>query len=201
MNLIYQLTDFRSRLMRGSPSRPAPREWFVQGGRRSSEPQVPRAERISNAETSRPPFRGLSQAPSMGCLALPSSTPGRPRTSDNGNRSPKRSLSPHPLPFRHKFQSVEPASGRPRGLPRSVSSCDPLVQTHVFVRDTPDTGAGLFSPRTSGFLAPSLPPPTRGIDHRAEASNPVQYAHQTADPRSPPAGGERFIMRNIDEFL
>lgn len=204
MSLIYQLTDFRNRLTRGSPSRPAPREWFVQTGRRSSEPQVPRAETESS---NRPLFRGLSQAPSMGCLNLPSSN-SRPRTSDNGNRSPKRSLSPRPLRFRRKFQSVEPASGRPRGLPRSVSSCDPLVQTHVFVRDVPDpAGGGLFSPRTTGFLAPSMPPPPRTIDTVAEdpsvatASNPVQYAHVTADPRSPPMGGERLIMRNIDEFL
>lgn len=207
MSLIYQLTDFRSRLMRGSPSRPAPREWFVQGGRRSSEPQVPRAERAGPEESSRPLFRGLSQAPSMSCLSIPSSNTARPKTSDNGNRSPKRSLSPRPLPFRTKFQSVEPASGRPRGLPRSVSSCDPLVQTHVFVRDVPDPGAGLFSPRTTGFLAPPLPPPSRGIDSIAEAPSTVQapsavqYANQTADPRSPPAGGERLIMRNIDEFL
>lgn len=204
MSLIYQLTDFRSRLLRGSSSRPPPSEWFVQTGRRSSEPQVTRAEREAE-QSNRPLFRGLSQAPSMGCLTLPSNP--RPKTSGNGNRSPKRSLSPRPLPFRQKFQSVEPASGRPRGLPRSVSSCDPLVQTHVFVRDVPDSGAGLFSPRTNEFLAPPRPPPSRGIDSVAEtpptllAPNAVQYAQHTADPRSPPAGGERLIMRNIDEFL
>ena len=205
MSLIYQLTDFRSRLMRGSSSsRPAPQEWFVQSGRRSSEPQMPQAEqRKEQEDTGRPPFRGLSQAPSMGCLTLPSTRPARPKTSDNGNKSPKRSLSPRPLPFRTKFQSVEPAAGRPRGLPRSVSSCDPLVQTHVFVRDAPDPGAGIFSPRTTGFLSPPPPaqPPPQGINSIAEASSAVQYAKQTADPRSPPPGGERFIMRSIDEFL
>jgi tyrosine-protein phosphatase len=204
MSLIYQLTDFRNRLMRGYSSRPAPREWFVQTGRRSSEPHVPRAE---TKESNRPLFRGLSQAPSMGCLNVPFSN-SCPRTSDNGNRSPKRSLSPRPLPFRQKFQSVEPASGRPRRLPRSVSSCDPLVQTHVFVRDVPDIpGGGIFSPRTTSFLAPPMPPPPRTIDTVAEvpgaapAANPVQYAQVTADPRSPPMRGERCIMRNIDEFL
>lgn len=205
MSLIYQLTDFRSRLLRGSRSRPAPSEWFVQTGRRSSEPQVTRAEREA-ANPDRSPFRGLSQAPSMACLTTPSSN-ARPKTSGNGNRSPKRSLSPRPLPFRQKFQSVEPASGRPRGLPRSVNSCDPLVQTHVFARDVPDPTSSLFSPRTTGFLAPPLPPPPRGIDNIAEdpgtsqASSAVQYAKDTADPRSPPTGGERLIMRNIDEFL
>lgn len=203
MSLIYQLTDFRSRLMRGSSSRPAPSEWFVQTGRRSSESQVTRAEREAE-RSNRPLFRGLPQAPSMDCLNLPSNS--RPKTSGNGNRSPKRSLSPRPLPFRQKFQSVEPASGRPRGLPRSVSSCDPLVQTHVFVRDVPDPGAGLFSPRTTEFLAPPLPPPSRGMDTVAEtpamlAPSAVRYANNTADPRSPPTAGERLIMRSIDEFL
>ncbi|KAJ5095733.1 hypothetical protein NUU61_005089 [Penicillium alfredii] len=170
MSLIYQLTDFRGRLMRGSKSKPAPREWFVSGGRRSSEPQVPRLE----------PPRRLAQAPSMGCLR-----------SSTKSHSPKRSLSPHPLPFRQKFQSVEPASGRPRGLPRSVSSCDPLVQTHVFVRDAPETGSSLFSPRTTEFLAP---PPPRGLDRAPDIFS-------VADPRSPPTGSEGLIMRNIDEFL
>ncbi|KAJ5266686.1 hypothetical protein N7478_009494 [Penicillium angulare] len=204
MSLIYQLTDFRGHLMRGSPSRPAPREWFVQSGRRCSEPQLTREERATRDETPRPPFRGLSQAPSMGCLSIPSSSPARPKTSDNGNRSPKRSLSPRPLPFRQKFQSVGLASGRPRGIPRSVSSCDPLVQRNVFVRDAPEIGAGLFSPRTSTFLSPPpIPPPSRGIAHVADVASTVNHTKETADPRSPPppAGGDRMIMRNIDEFL
>ncbi|OKP14736.1 Tyrosine-protein phosphatase pmp1 [Penicillium subrubescens] len=202
MSLIYQLTDYRSRLLRGSPSsRPAPREWFVQTGRRSSEPQVTRAERVEAQQRTAVPMMGLLPTPPTHSL--------RPKTSSNhGNRSPKRSLSPRPLPFRQKFQSVEPASGRPRGLPRSVSSCDPLVQTHVFVRDgpgSPDLGAGFFSPRTTGFLAPPIPLPSlpsRGLDSTmAESSSSVQYAEDTADPRSPPPGGERMILRNIDEFL
>lgn len=213
MSLIYQLTDFRSRLLRGASSKPAPREWFVSTGRRCSEPQVTRAEREEAMQRARLPFRGLAQAPSMGCLTLPSTSPVRPKTSDNGNKSPKRSLSPRPLPFRQKFQSIEPASGRPRGLPRSVSSCDPLVQTHVFVRDAPDQGpSGIFSPRTSGFMVPPvppIPPQHMSIDRAAAASPPpvapssnsISYAKQTADPRSPPTGGERLIMRSIDEFL
>ncbi|KAJ5933418.1 hypothetical protein N7454_005747 [Penicillium verhagenii] len=196
MSLIYQLTDFRGRLTRGSPSRPAPNEWWSKGGnRRSSEPQLTNEERAALANTPgtpQAPYRALVQAPSMGCLSLPPSRLARPKTSDNGNRSPKRSLSPRPLPFRQKFQSVEPVHGRPRGIPRNVSSCDPLVQTHVFLRDTPHAGgllspsAGLFSPRTSGFLAPPAPLPPRGIDMVATAPNAMQYANDMADPRSPP---------------
>ncbi|KAJ5773483.1 hypothetical protein N7457_008379 [Penicillium paradoxum] len=214
MSLIYQLTDFRSKLLRGSTSKPPPQEWFVQTGRRSSEPQVARSERPAPHESGRSPFRGLSQAPSTSCLSIPETTSMRPTTSGNGNTyskfksySPKRSLSPRPLPFRQKFQSVEPASGRPRGLTRSVSSCDPLVQTHVFVRDMPDANSSLFSPRTNEFLSPPLGPSSfHRIDRSAALSPPpiphaMQFATEPADPRSPPSGGESLILRSIDEFL
>lgn len=214
MSLIYQLTDFRSKLLRGSTSKPPPQEWFVQTGRRSSEPQVARAEGPASNESSRPAFRGLPQAPSASCLSIPEMTSMRPATSDDGSYtkfksySPKRSLSPRPLPFRQKFQSVGPASGRLRGLPRSVSSCDPLVQTHVFVRDAPDFSGDLFSPRTNEFLAPapSAPRSFHRIDRSAALSPPpiphaMGFATEPADPRSPPSGGEPLIMRSIDEFL
>ncbi|CAI7582328.1 unnamed protein product [Penicillium glandicola] len=215
MSLIYQLTDFRSKLLRGSTSKPPPQEWFVQTGRRSSEPQVARAERPAPNESSRSPFRGLSQAPSVSCLSIPETRPMRPTTSDDSGSytkfksySPKRSLSPRPLPFRQKFQSVEPASARPRGLPRSVSSCDPLVQTHVFVRDAPGSGGGLFSPRTNEFLSPTPLAPSSfyRIDRSAALSPPpiprtMRFTAEPVDPRSPPSGGEPLIMRSIDEFL
>ncbi|CAG7919269.1 unnamed protein product [Penicillium olsonii] len=206
MSLIYQLTDFRSKLLRGSTSKPPPQEWFVQTGRRCSEPQVPRSERPPTRESSK---RGLNQAPSMSCLSIPERTSMRPTTSDSSytkfkSYSPKRSLSPRPLPFRQKFQSVEPASGRSRGLPRSASSCDPLVQSQVFVRDTPDAG-GMFSPRTNEFCFPTpLAPPTFHRIDRSAALSPPPISHfgaEPADPRSPPSGGEPLIMRSIDEFL
>lgn len=201
MSLIYQLTDFRSKLLRGSTSKPPPKEWFIQNGRRCSEPQVARAERPPTRESNK---RGLNQGPSISCLSIPeqSSTPMRPSTSSGLLPSPKRSLTSHPLLFRKKFQSVEPASGRPRGLPRSVSSCDPLVQTHVFVRDAPDAG-GLFSPRTDKFLFPKTlaPPSVHRIDRSPALSPPsILCFAAEPDPRSPPCI-ETLIMRSIDDCL
>jgi tyrosine-protein phosphatase len=214
MSLIYQLTDFRSKLMRGSTSKPPPQEWFVQTGRRSSEPQVARAERPAPNDTSRPAFRGLSQAPSMSCLSIPETTSTRPTTSGTEcyskfkSNSPKRSLSPRPLPFRQKFQSLGPASGRSRGMLRSVSSCEPLVQTDAFGRDARDSIEGLFSPRTNEFLTPTplAPLSFHRIDRSAALSPPPiphvsPFATEPVDPRSPPSGGEPLIMRSIDEFL
>jgi tyrosine-protein phosphatase len=204
MSLIYQLTDFRSKLLRGSTSKPPPQEWFVQTGRRCSEPQVARAERPPTTESNK---RGLSQAPSMSCLSIPErSTSTRPTTSHSSTEfksySPKRSLSPRPLPFRQKFQSIEPASARPRRFPRSVSSCDPLVQTHVFVRDAPDA-TGLLSPRTNEFLSPTrlAPPIFHKIDRSPALSPQPRFSAEPVDPRSPPSGGDALIMRSIDEFL
>ncbi|KAJ5888411.1 hypothetical protein N7495_008452 [Penicillium taxi] len=205
MSLIYQLTDFRGRLLRGSPSRPAPEEWFMDSPRRSSEPQTSLEERAAREESAY--STGL---PPVSCLAPPS-MPGRPRTSGTGARSPKRSLSPRPLPFRQKFPSLEPSleptSGRPRKLPRSVSStCAPVVQTRVVMRNF-SANAGLFSPRTGGFLTPaqpvtSSPPRAPTIESVVEVPNAVQYATETADPRSPPVGGtEKLMMRNIFDFL
>ncbi|CAL5872667.1 uncharacterized protein PFLUO_LOCUS6933 [Penicillium psychrofluorescens] len=220
MSLIYQLTDFRSRLMRAPPSRPPPQEWFVNGNRRSSEPQHPQAQQATanmaaadSTASRRPPFRKLAQAPSLGCLNVSSTSSMRPTTSDGRGMpkspSPKRSLSPRPLPFRQKFQSIAPASGsgRRRGLAR-ISSCEPLIQSHVFMRDAPNPEPALFSPRTTDFLAPPSfvppllrPPPSRGNSHIPDAPQPMQLTPEPVDPRSPPSGGEPLIMRNIDEFL
>ncbi|KAJ5500152.1 Dual specificity phosphatase [Penicillium expansum] len=168
MSLIYQLTDFRSKLLRGSTSKPPPQEWFVQTGRRSSEPQVARAERPASNESSRPSFRGLSQAPSVSCLSIPETSSMRPTTSDDAESIPP------PLPFRQKFQSVGPAAGRLRGLPRSVSSYDPLVQSRVFVRDAPDSSGDLFSPRTNEFFSPApvAPRSFHRIDRSAALFSP-----------------------------
>ncbi|KAJ5582558.1 hypothetical protein N7535_001178 [Penicillium sp. DV-2018c] len=214
MSLIYQLTDFRSKLMRGSTSKPPPQAWFAQTGRRSSEPQVAQAERPAPNDSNRPAFRGLSQAPSMSCLSIPETTSTRPTTSGTEcyskfkSTSPKRSLSPRPLPFRQKFQTLGPASGRSRGMLRSVSSCEPLVQTNAFGCDARDSMDGLMSPRTNEFFAPTplAPLSFHRIDRSAASSPPPiphvsPYAAEPVDPRSPPSGGEPLIMRSIDEFL
>ncbi|KAJ5492615.1 hypothetical protein N7539_001361 [Penicillium diatomitis] len=178
MSLIYQLTDFRAHLLRGSPpTRAAPQEWFVKTGRRSSEPQVTRAEREEAQQRS-----ALNEVPHVVHVPSPvagsstSSSRGlRPKTSCNENRSPKRSLSPRPLPFRQKFQSIESVSdfGNP-DLPRAVSSHGPHAPTEIL--------------KVEGIPSASI----------ASVEN---YYNEVSDPRSPPAGGERMILRNIDEFL
>ncbi|KAE8348036.1 hypothetical protein BDV28DRAFT_121269 [Aspergillus coremiiformis] len=218
MSLIYQLTDFRSGLLRGGPSKPAPEEWFVAGSRRSSEPQPPRTEVLLHQPetvtsggglmTGPASCAGLSQA-SMSSLSVPSTNQSTPTSAESLSfpRTPshKRSLSPRPLTLRKSsFQigdsgvrSIRPESvlspWRPEGGPYSLSKTD------VFVRNGLEEPPALFSPRTKGFLAAPLSQSISGqLDNDLRG---LRFGSRIADPRSPPPGNERLIMRNIDEFL
>ncbi|RAL00648.1 putative protein-tyrosine phosphatase [Aspergillus ibericus CBS 121593] len=220
MSLIYQLTDFRSRLLRGSLSKAAPEEWFVGGPRRSSEPQPPHTGRTDASEVSIPGYTSgcsdaeqcssndLSQG-SMGSLSPPSTNQTTPISIENlgfsQTLSHKRSLSPRPLPFRQASyqmgstgRTLLPESTaplwRPEGGPYS------LAKTDFFVPDASQGGNSLFSPRTTGFMAAPL---SQSIADCLEDDGPhgLRFGTRVADPRSPPPGNERLIMRNIDEFL
>ncbi|KAI9041187.1 putative protein-tyrosine phosphatase [Aspergillus affinis] len=221
MSLIYQLTDFRSRLLRGSPSRPAREEWFVRGPRRSSEPQPPRSARLGHPEVFTPgcfsgdsdagqsSSNGLSQA-STSSLSVPSTNQTTPTSTDSPRFSKplshKRSLSPRPLPLRQStfhtldssFRSIRPNFGTNPWLPEGGPYS--LAKTDLFVRKVPEEPSELFSPRTTGFMAaPSAPSISDVLED--DGLNGLKFRARIADPRSPPPGNERLIMRSIDEFL
>ncbi|GAQ07255.1 tyrosine-protein phosphatase pmp1 [Aspergillus lentulus] len=210
MSLIYQLTDFRSRLQQqgGASSKPAPEEWFVNGPRRGSEPQPSRSGRTTEANVTPP--GGSSCHSGYSRLATPasrsqtsSSTLSVPSTERSTppsvspwripkSLSHKRSLSPRPLPLRQRFETAQTAA-------KDVGTHS-LAPADALDKDTVEDPLGLFSPRTSQFLAPSLAPPfPDGLEDRVPGG--PHFRTETADPRSPPPGNERLIMRNIDEFL
>ncbi|KAF7166788.1 hypothetical protein CNMCM6106_002486 [Aspergillus hiratsukae] len=208
MSLIYQLTDFRSRLQQGGASKRAPEEWFVHGPRRGSEPQPSRSGRTREGGFT-PPGGGSSSSgysrlatpasrsqTSSSTLFVPSTEQSTP-PSIRGWRIPKslshkRSLSPRPLLLRQRFETGQTAA-KDAGA-RSLAAAD------AFESDNVEDPLGLFSPRTSQFLAPSLAPPfPDGLEDRLPGG--LHFPTETADPRSPPPGNERLIMRNIDEFL
>ncbi|KAE8357280.1 hypothetical protein BDV27DRAFT_89837 [Aspergillus caelatus] len=213
MSLIYQLTDFRSRLLRGGPSKPAPEEWFAEGLRRGSEPQPSRTEALNQPEIVAPAgpasCAGLSQS-STSSLSVPSTIQTTPTSAESlsfpKTPSYKGSLCPRPLTLRKSsFQvgdsavrSIRPESvlnsWRPESGPYS------LAKTDIFVRDGPAEPPALFSPRTTGFLAA---PMSQSISSQLENNglHGLRFGSRIADPRSPPPGNERLIMRNIDEFL
>ncbi|KAI9929291.1 hypothetical protein MW887_001699 [Aspergillus wentii] len=216
MSLIYQLTDFRSRLLRGSPSKPAPQEWFVRGPRRSSEPQPPQAGRLERVVMPSPDReadsadagRLSSNAFSQSSLSVPSSNLTTPSSTDgfgfSKSLSHKRSLSPRPLPLRQQsYHSVSPAPRRIVSKPslRSLGNGPySLAKTDIFVRDAIEESPDLFSPRTTGFMAAPIPP-SLADSLLGDGPKRPRFGTQIADPRSPPQGHERLIMRNIDEFL
>ncbi|KNG80420.1 protein-tyrosine phosphatase [Aspergillus nomiae NRRL 13137] len=213
MSLIYQLTDFRSRLLQGGPSKPAPEEWFAEGLRRGSEPQPSRTEAMSQPEIVTPALpascAGLSQS-STSSLSVPSTNQTTPTSAESlsfpKTPSHKRSLSPRPLTLRKSsFQVGDSAvrSIRPESLLnswRSESGPYSLAKTDIFMRDGPAEPPALFSPRTTGFLAA---PMSQSISSQLENNglHGFRFGSRIADPRSPPPGNERLIMRNIDEFL
>lgn len=72
------------------------------------------------------------------------------------------------------------------------------VKKDVFVRDKPDDLPSLFSPRTTEFLAAPVSRPMIGA---LTGDGPSGFSGLGFDPRSPPPGNERLIMRSIDELL
>lgn len=202
MSLIYQLTDFRSRLLRGSPSQPAREEWFVRGPRRSSEPQPPRVITPGQECGGTGAGSKIAVQASASSISVPSTNPSAPSSAESTGApkslAHKRSLSPRPLHLGHSFHSVEPkcrymkseSNLRRQDVPRSSTA------TELFARNNVEE-PGLFSPRTSTFLSPS----PAALELPAESRSSLSFGSLMADPRSPPPGNERVIMRNIDEFL
>ncbi|KAL4808900.1 hypothetical protein BDV18DRAFT_91403 [Aspergillus unguis] len=202
MSLIYQLTDFRSRLVRGS--RPSSGDWSCRG----SAPPTPLTGGPLSSQTDlsrsvggSPDTEASSNALSPGSLSTTSlSVPSTNRTtpvSANSlgfpkSLSKKRSVSPRPLALRQSFfkpqsetQSAQSESGDGK---KDESILDSMK--------SPNGPDALFSPRTTGFMAVPRPRPLSGILENGQPNKvPI------ADPRSPPQGHERLIMRSIDEFL
>ncbi|KAL2849519.1 dual specificity phosphatase [Aspergillus pseudoustus] len=202
MSLIYQLTDFRSRLVRGS--RPSSGDWSFRG----SAPQTPLSGRVGSQpdllgpatgspDTSLLSAKAFSQSSfSSNSLSVPSTDRTTPVSAKSlgfpKSLSKKRSVSPRPLALRQSFFNPEStkaesssAVGPSNGGKGDSSAVDSFKEP------------GLFSPRTTGFMAPR-PRPLSGI---LENGHPNGLTLPIADPRSPPQGQERMIMRNIDEFL
>ncbi|KAL4921024.1 hypothetical protein BDW62DRAFT_208735 [Aspergillus aurantiobrunneus] len=204
MSLIYQLTDFRSRLLRGS--RPSSGDWScrgsapptpLSGGPSSSQADVPRGASDSS-DTEPASSNALSQGSlSSTSLSVPSTDRTTPVSANSlgfpKSLSHKRSVSPRPLALRQSF--FNPGNGSQPAQGESDREASKDGSQNVFSKSAEDPPA-LFSPRTTGFFAVTRPRPLSGILEDGRPSGvPIM------DPRSPPQGHERLIMRSIDEFL
>ncbi|OJJ51333.1 hypothetical protein ASPZODRAFT_362402 [Penicilliopsis zonata CBS 506.65] len=217
MSLIYQLTDFRLRLTRSSSSAEALSEMAEMTETPPSPPSSlpPKSMLLSptrfseDTESQRDSSIIFSHTSSTSSLSTPFFDPSAPPSAQSlgfsKSSSQKRSLSPRPLPLRQRMhpgrdfgEGNESEPGRPEAT-RSPSRRDTLESEAPPVPSPP-----LFSPRTTGFLAPSINQSRSllgGLMAVRPAEPPLGFASQAADPRSPPAAMERLIMRNIDEFL
>ncbi|KAL3474183.1 hypothetical protein BJX99DRAFT_232035 [Aspergillus californicus] len=201
MSLIYQLTDFRSRLTRGS--RPSSGEWSCRG----SAPQTPLSGGVNSqpymsaSATGSPDTEPASSIGFSNSLSVPSTSRTTPISPNSlgfpKSLSHKRSVSPRPLALRQSF--FTPDSGRSVAEPTLNAVHSKGEKTGVFTKPTHADPPALFSPRTTDFLAPRSRP-LSGIFEDGRG-RPTRLPIQITDPRSPPQGQERLIMRSIDEFL
>ncbi|OJD17782.1 hypothetical protein AJ78_02134 [Emergomyces pasteurianus Ep9510] len=165
MSLIYQLTDFRSRVQQRGPSRPPPAEWWdgssdaktsakqskVQGNpswvSKPPRPTVPLFDASigdSKYSTTHPftnPFSWTSQQTLSSTLTSTTS-------------QPRRNVSPRPLPLREKYQTIN-SLRRARYENTTIPSHRTLSRTSahqmdLVMQDVPATPS-LFSPRAAEF--------------------------------------------------
>ncbi|OAX79133.1 hypothetical protein ACJ72_06551 [Emergomyces africanus] len=171
MSLIYQLTDFRSRVQQRGPSRSPPAEWWdgssdakaastqskAHGNpswiSKPPRPPVPLFDAStgdSKYSTTHPftnPFSWTSQRTSSSSSTL---------TTSSTISQPRRNVSPRPLPLREKYQTIN-SLRRTRYDNTTIPSHRTLSRTSVHqmdlvMQDVPATPS-LFSPRAAEFWA------------------------------------------------
>ncbi|PGH33186.1 tyrosine-protein phosphatase [[Emmonsia] crescens] len=176
MSLIYQLTDFRSRVQQRGPSRPPPAEWFdgssdtkmttaqqqpkVQGSSSStSKPQRPPVPLFDAAaddskHSTTHPFTNPFTNPFSWTSPQTSSAAATSSSTTTTTSQQRRNVSPRPLPLREKYQTIH-SLRRPRYDNTTIPSHRTLSRTSVHqmdlvMQDVPATPS-LFSPRAAEF--------------------------------------------------
>ncbi|KAJ9298482.1 hypothetical protein DTO271G3_3449 [Paecilomyces variotii] len=194
MSLIYQLTDFRSRVLRGGPSKPIPAEWFIPDiPYRKSDPTP------ADSSTTQPkPAGSERETQSRSITQAPPSELGVPKA----DTSQKRNVSPRPLPFREGYKAAEASNScsQPETTRRVELVRFPTVQRDLAMQDAP-AASSVLSPRESDFMLNGFSHGVTGNVTVKLPSDSTGLGQEAVDPRSPPQNKEPIIMRNIDEFL
>ncbi|PGH11577.1 hypothetical protein AJ80_07047 [Polytolypa hystricis UAMH7299] len=205
MSLIYQLTDFRSRVQQGGPTRASPPEWFNNTAP-SLAFEVPKPMAVATVSGR---IDTTKVRPPVPLFDQPTGNPATNFTTKFSNPfAPisQRSVSPRPLPLREKYQTPNHSrrSGRvdPTAKYHRVFS-RPSVQMDLVMQDVPPTPS-FFSPKAAEFWAAPFSRTIAGdlamFDSLKSPTNLAASA-ELEDPRSPTQLREPIIMRNIDEFL
>ncbi|OKL60654.1 hypothetical protein UA08_04228 [Talaromyces atroroseus] len=224
MSLIYQLTDFRSRLQRGEPAKVANQEWFKlpsfsqkqvldTSGLSDEKPplaeqnkeQEDQAEQSQTAEVqveqSQPAFTlETIFSPVQSTFAHNFIKPAPPPQKQH--RTGVHGALPRPLPLREKYQSFESSmqsSDKPET--RRLSHIRyPTVQMDLVMQDVPSSPS-ILSPRATPYMCSSLSRTLAGDLAGVASQTFFDFGQASLDPRSPPQRRELLITRNIDEVL
>jgi len=228
MSLIYQLTDFRSRVRNGGPSRAPLAEWFTEDRERKNVPSEPKTAeppkphslsplsplpqsidahlaRSDNLQFGPPvsQFGTVNGHPLM--LSTAASSPPFNRMASSGVL--RQGLLWRPLPLREKYQTIHALRRPPRYDTNQASHrmlYRPPLQTDLNMRDAANTPP-LLSPRAAEFCAVPFSRTMAGDlafhDSMDSPSSLLVRSSGLNDPRSPPQRRDPLIMRNIDEFL
>lgn len=213
MSLIYQLTDFRSRVQRDEPVKAPNPDWF-----KTPHLSLPFQQDLLSApiekEIARPapvkPIQNQTQptppalpetifSPMQSTFTKPFVKPFPPLQKQHGSNN--RGLLPRPLPLREKYPSPE-SLVKPINKPetRKVSHVRyPTVQMDLVMQDVPSSPS-ILSPRAAPYMCSSLSRTLAG-DLAGEAPATVEFGEPLFDPRSPPQRQELLITRSIDEVL
>ena len=226
MSLIYQLTDFRSKLQSEHSSKPTPTISFM-----SEAPDQAQEESVSEPAKSikmpKPSTAGESGTGNQGgkryfsqqlppipkfdgfrgnMRKLTTSRSSSALTVKTSRTSPRRSVSPRPLPLREKYHPIQPPGSlqQPHDKTFPASQFSSANNVDLVMEEVPETPS-FFSPRVAGFLAPPFSRTLAGDLAISDASDdplsPIVGGSKMDDPRSPPQRSDSLIMRNIDEFL
>ncbi|EGE83840.1 hypothetical protein RJZ56_006216 [Blastomyces dermatitidis] len=168
MSLIYQLTDFRTRVQQRGPSRSPPAEWFDGSLDAKASTTQPEAQGNSSliSKPPRPPVPLFDAvvSNSKNSTTYPFTNPfswtGSHTSSSNSTSSAsaitsqqRRNVSPRPLPLREQYQTIH-SLRRPR-QDNSIPSHRTLSRTSVHqmdlvMQDVPATPS-ILSPRAAEF--------------------------------------------------
>lgn len=212
MSLIYQLTDFRSKLQQGSFSKTTPEVNFnAETPNKDQEEsiKVPKAGASADSGSNKQQRRYFShQLPPIpkfdgsrvNMRPLATSRSSSALNVKTSRTSQRKNLSPRPLPLREKYHPILPPSNVQQQQEHTASHAPPSQD--LTMEEVPETPS-LFSPRVAGFIATPFSRTAAGDLHGTpdEPMSPVGCGSNMDDPRSPPQRTEPFIMRNIDEFL
>lgn len=225
MSLIYQLTDFRSKLGQPGPSKSPPSEWFRSPKITPPPGDLTKLQDPAHSLESYGPVQASRQITPMDNTLVPPSKDENSRLGfyHEGQHSQPSSLlaalrsptavennplaSPRPLPFRERYQLDNvwlPLPANPEESvsdpPSRVHARYPSVHMDLVMQDIP-ASPSVLSPRAAGFMASSVSRTLAGDLAGDKPRNRPDPTPVWFDPRSPPQRGEPIIMRNIDEFL